>query len=272
MKKSFALTALACASLVLTACGSSGGSLSHPNPNRSSAVINNTAITNGSSNNANVQTNTNTNGSSNNATTNNDNSVVSTNWGYVYHGNRTDIISSHDIRPADINTFDASSLNIGGRSFDLTKANGESSDINQYVHSYTAMHHGWLHEKPTGQEYVFAQGQLTTPQNIPTNQTITYKGGVIYSCAMCGDALTLGTSQFEVNFADKMLSGTLSLPSMNRNLDVKGRIDTNGNKFEGVYQGTAINGGFFGDNAEEMGGVFRNYELQGAGSFGATKQ
>ena len=112
---------------------------------------------------------------------------------------------------------------------------------------------------------VFSMGQVTT--NMPTTGTAVYNGLSLGSST--GNTYNQGTSQFNVNFGAKTISGTVTNAAYSA--DLRGTI--NGASFSGAHNGVNMSGNFYGPNAAELGGVY-NGTSNGrsvVGSFGAKR-
>ncbi|WP_439257327.1 transferrin-binding protein-like solute binding protein [Lonepinella sp. BR2271] len=143
-------------------------------------------------------------------------------------------------------------------------------------------------------DYVYAQGYATDKSQIPNAGSATYKGRAILSVDEAGKYydrdhnnhnhavknIRAGDAQFEVDFANKSLAGTITPsagtyffdPVESNNFDpisLSAKIE--GNRFTGTKDGTATNGQFYGENAQEMAGVFSNTDKNLLGSYGARK-
>lgn len=288
MKKSFALTALACASLVLTACGSSGGSLgsttsslpkttsviqqsinSNTNQGQTSGNVQNTQNTQNIGNQNNTQQNSGTQNIGNQNSGNVPNSLATGVFGQIAIvdiGNRGINTTRQDVRSSKV-----SQISVNGKNYNLLEfyhpkyfQKGNFEDILYYGYGDDK------NDKPTGREYAFYQGQLT--KDMPTTGKATYLGDVIYVCQNCDDEILRGSANFQVDFGAKKLTGNLSDNGVR--LGVSAKI--NGNKFSGDHaDGTRVDGAFFGDNASHLGGLFENKNVKEAGhvggSFGASK-
>ena len=95
---------------------------------------------------------------------------------------------------------------------------------------------------------VFSMGQVTT--NMPTTGTAVYNGLSLGSST--GNTYNQGTSQFNVNFGAKTISGTVTNAAYSA--DLRGTIS--GASFSGVHNGVNMSGNFYGPNAAELGGVY----------------
>ena len=123
----------------------------------------------------------------------------------------------------------------------------------------------------TGNQYFFAQGLPTVVAQIPTTGTAEYKGGAVYK--KDGDRnFSEGTEmKATADFASKVIDinimkKTNAVPEMH----FGGKITAN--SFAGEVNGIKTQGGFFGENAQEMGGLFTNEADQSRGAFGGIKQ
>ncbi len=123
----------------------------------------------------------------------------------------------------------------------------------------------------TGNQYFFAQGLPTAVAQIPTVGSAEYKGGAVYK--KDGDRnFSEGTEmKATADFASKVIDinimkKTNAVPEMH----FGGKITAN--SFAGEVNGIKTQGGFFGENAQEMGGLFTNEADQSRGAFGGIKQ
>nr|WP_241878528.1 transferrin-binding protein-like solute binding protein [Psychrobacter sp. PraFG1]UNK05033.1 transferrin-binding protein-like solute binding protein [Psychrobacter sp. PraFG1] len=90
----------------------------------------------------------------------------------------------------------------------------------------------------------------------------TYQKNADYS------GLVVGTSEFDVDFVNQQLDGTLAFKGTDiDNKKIKAEI--NGNKFSGNWNGLDTQGGFFGQDAAELGGIYK--DAGGKGTYGAEK-
>ena len=130
---------------------------------------------------------------------------------------------------------------------------------------------GTYYDSLTGNRYFFAQGLPTAVAQIPTAGQVEYKGGAVYK--KDGEqnyserSEMTATADFDKKVTDINIAGkTNALPGMN----FGGKIT--GNSFAGDANGIKTQGGLFGENAQEMTGLFVNEADQARGSFGGTKQ
>lgn len=120
-------------------------------------------------------------------------------------------------------------------------------------------------------QYFFAQGNPTTLAQIPTAGKVEYNGGAVYR--KNGDEFYNEISEMTAtaDFAKKVIDINIkenpnAVPEMN----FGGKIT--GNSFAGEVNGIKTQGGFFGENAQEMTGLFINEADQARGAFGGIKQ
>ena len=130
---------------------------------------------------------------------------------------------------------------------------------------------GAYYDTLTGNRYFFAQGLPTAVAQIPTAGRVEYKGGAVYKKDGEQNYSELSemtaTADFDKKVIDINIAGkTNALPGMN----FGGKIS--GNSFAGNANGIKTQGGFFGENAQEMTGLFINEADQARGAFGGIKQ
>ena len=130
---------------------------------------------------------------------------------------------------------------------------------------------GAYYDTLTGNRYFFAQGLPTAVSQIPTAGQVEYKGGAVYKKDGAENYSELSemtaTADFDKKVIDINIAGkTNALPGMN----FGGKIT--GNSFAGDANGIKTQGGFFGENAQEMTGLFTNEADQSRGAFGGIKQ
>ena len=130
---------------------------------------------------------------------------------------------------------------------------------------------GAYYDTLTGNRYFFAQGLPTAVAQIPTSGQVEYKGGAVYKKDGEQNYSELSEMTATADFATKVIDiniagKTNALPGMN----FGGKIS--GNSFAGNANGIKTQGGFFGENAQEMTGLFINDADQARGAFGGIKQ
>ena len=121
----------------------------------------------------------------------------------------------------------------------------------------------------TGKQYLYAQGNPTDVKEIPKAGKAEYLGGAVYSKdgAYNERAKMTATVDFGKNtVAIKIDQNQDAVPEMN----FGGKIT--GNSFAGEVNGVKTQGGFFGENAKELSGIFTNEADKSRGVFGAIKQ
>lgn len=121
--------------------------------------------------------------------------------------------------------------------------------------------------QPSGSAHnVFYRGNNTQYDNMPTSGTASYTGkGVITD----GSNSRYLNSAFHADFANKNLNGVLS-ENGTKVAEVNAMI--RGVSFHSPSDATVeTQGGFFGTNAKELGGVFYNHSTNEYGAFGATQ-
>lgn len=130
---------------------------------------------------------------------------------------------------------------------------------------------GAYYDTLTGNRYFFAQGLPTAVAQIPTAGQVKYKGGAVYKKDGEQNYSELSEMTATADFGKKVIDinitgKTNALPGMN----FGGKIS--GNSFAGNANGIKTQGGFFGENAQEMTGLFINEADQARGAFGGIKQ
>ena len=121
----------------------------------------------------------------------------------------------------------------------------------------------------TGKQYLYVQGNPTDVKQIPTAGKAEYLGGAVYlkDGANNERAKMIATADFDKKtVAIKINQNPDAVPEMN----FGGKIT--GNSFAGEVNGVKTQGGFFGENARELSGVFTNDADKSRGVFGAIKQ
>ena len=121
----------------------------------------------------------------------------------------------------------------------------------------------------TDKQYFYAQGNPTALAQIPTEGKVEYDGGAAYK--KDGDDSRRTGMTATADFANKVIdinikqNGTF-VPDMK----FGGKIT--GNSFAGEVNGIKTQGGFFGENAQEMTGLFTNEADKSRGAFGGIKK
>lgn len=120
-----------------------------------------------------------------------------------------------------------------------------------------------------GKQYLYVQGNPTDVKEIPKAGKAEYLGGAVYSKDGAYNERAKMTATVDFNketVAIKIDQNGNGVPEMN----FGGKIT--GNSFAGEVNGVKTQGGFFGENAKELSGVFTNDADKSRGAFGAIKQ
>ena len=150
-----------------------------------------------------------------------------------------------------------------------------------------SMQNGIYQSKKDGKTYVYIQGELTPTDNIPKSGTARYLG--LSSYHVNNDTLLEGALDpvegapprfgivgvdMTANFEDKTVAGHLlhTIAAANNNVVAELEGTISGNQFSGTKNDTKLQGAFFGENANEMGGVYINQREGFSGAFSARHQ
>lgn len=143
--------------------------------------------------------------------------------------------------------------------------------------------YGLVVDQMSNEGILFAQGRETDVENIPASGSARYEGQHLIEVDNKDNKfsnakyyLVTGKATLDVNFGDKTISGAFEVPAE----DGKGKADLpfnaqiKGNKFSNEAASSVrslrVSGGFYGKNAEEVAGVYNNFNRYG-GAFGAKK-
>ena len=143
--------------------------------------------------------------------------------------------------------------------------------------------YGLVVDQMSNEGILFAQGRETDVENIPASGSARYEGQHLIEVDNKDNKfsnakyyLVTGKATLDVNFGDKTISGAFEVPAK----DGKGKADLpfnaqiKGNKFSNEAASSVrslrVSGGFYGKNAEEVAGVYNNFNRYG-GAFGAKK-
>ena len=119
------------------------------------------------------------------------------------------------------------------------------------------------------EDYVFSQGAYTS--NMPSTGTVTYRGDAAIGRSAVADT---AVSNFTADFGQKTLKGSIT---QNPGSDVQFQpvnisATISGNAFSTTDNATVRSTGhFYGDKANEVGGVFHDSSQSLVGSFGAIR-
>lgn len=150
-----------------------------------------------------------------------------------------------------------------------------------------SMQNGIYQNQKDGKTYVYIQGELTPTDNIPKTGKVRYLG--ISSYHVNNDTLLKGALDnlygapprfgivgvdMTANFEDKTVAGHLVHASAAKNDNVLAELEgtISGNQFSGTKNDTKLQGAFFGENANEMGGVYINEKEGFSGAFSARHE
>ena len=137
--------------------------------------------------------------------------------------------------------------------------------------NFQAIAFGTYFDNLTGNQYFFAQGLPTAVAQIPTAGIAEYKGGAVYK--KDGDRNFSERTEMKAtaDFDNKVIDINIKeKPNFVPGMNFGGKIT--GNSFAGEVNGIKTQGGFFGENAREMTGLFTNEADKSRGAFGAIKQ
>ena len=150
-----------------------------------------------------------------------------------------------------------------------------------------SMQNGIYQSQKDGKTYVYIQGELTPTDNIPKSGEARYLGLSSYhvnnDTLLEGalDAVESAPPRFGIvgvdmtaNFEDKTVAGRLVHTSAAKNNNVLAELEgtISGNQFSGTKNDTKLQGAFFGENANEMGGVYINEKEGFSGAFSARHE
>ena len=137
--------------------------------------------------------------------------------------------------------------------------------------NFQASAFGTYFDRLSGNQYFFAQGNPTALAQIPTAGKVEYNGGAVYK--KDGDQYYSERTEMTAtaDFANKVIDINIKeKPNAVPGMNFGGKIT--GNSFAGEVNGIKTQGGFFGENAQEMGGLFTNEADKSRGAFGGIKQ
>ena len=150
-----------------------------------------------------------------------------------------------------------------------------------------SMQNGIYQNQKDGKTYVYIQGELTPTDNIPKSGEARYLG--LSSYHVNNDTLLEGALDavegapprfgivgvdMTANFEDKTVAGRLVHTSAAKNNNVLAELEgtISGNQFSGTKNDTKLQGAFFGEKANEMGGVYINEKEGFSGAFSAKSK
>ena len=147
-----------------------------------------------------------------------------------------------------------------------------------------SMQNGIYQSQKDGKTYVYIQGELTPTDNIPKSGTARYLGlssyhvnnYTLHEGSLDGAPPRFGIVGVDMtaNFEDKTVAGHLLHASAAKNDNVLAELEgtISGNQFSGTKNDTKLQGAFFGENANEMGGVYINQREGFSGAFSARHE
>lgn len=164
-------------------------------------------------------------------------------------------------------------LNVNGVSVHLKDIDGKGNWGNFKEGAYSGMANGYADtrfgviRKDNDAYKVFHHGNHTTYENMPQTGTFQYVGKAVMT-----DGKSLNTNldaQFKADFANKKLTGVLSEKGQSV-LDINAHI--RGTTFHSPQNAPVeTQGSFFGQNANELAGVFHQHATGKYGAFGAKR-
>ncbi|WGE42420.1 Slam-dependent surface lipoprotein [Actinobacillus equuli] len=171
---------------------------------------------------------------------------------------------------------------ITGTDLSSITVDGVTINLADTTNKYSSVRFG-VDDSHVGKDYSFYTGYET--KDMPTTGKFSYEGDAFLLAAIATDGKGLGTSKFEADFAAKKLTGTLTFDKLD-NKDIKVDSQISGNSFTGTATfdnrpSATVEGKFFGENAKELAGVFDSApEVKGdkpvynswGGAFGAVKK
>ena len=150
-----------------------------------------------------------------------------------------------------------------------------------------SMQNGIYQSQKDGKTYVYIQGELTPTDNIPKSGTARYLGmssyhvdnRTLHEGSINIDVAVDKPPRFNVmgvdmtaNFEDKTVKGRLLHTAALNNVQAELEGTISGNQFSGTKNDTKLQGAFFGENANEMGGVYINEKEGFSGAFSAKSK
>lgn len=263
----FKFGATALAALVLSACGSSGGG---SNNNEATPANNQTQ-----------QNQSNPSAANNSAQPN---QQASSGTGAALVASDSNSLS---IRRVELKGYNTTSINVDGTNVAIgfpgisaggwlnAKANGR--DLKVCCGMYSDMRFGLTDSlDDNGSAYVFYNGNPT--RNMPTSGSASYSGQSIISAnvsALEHEGFYTGTSQFNVDFGNKTLNGSLGINNIQ---PVNINASISGNSFNGTATSSSlpsagrVEGKFYGDQAKQLAGLAQANDNNWGAVFGAQKQ
>ena len=218
---------------------------------------------------------------------------ISTSHNTSISNNNTTTSNSTSPAGVTLSTNKKEVLNVGGKSIDLApeglqpgftftnNANGTSliagTFVNYVDYSPSAQAGIYQNDNTT---YVFTQGTLTLPKNMPTSGKALYTGLSSYhvtnatlneqiNAAETPQKWEIHGVMLTADFDQKTLVGDILTTDASGKGISSAEIDAkiSGNTFSGEKNGTKNQGAFFGQDANEIGGIYINENKGFAGAF-----
>lgn len=211
--------------------------------------------------------------------------------GFSFTGNNSLLFSSYE-RDNNIDKLNVRGKDIPLAGSDMIRNDGWLQDAKSTTSGITTRmigdnlqnaRYGLVVDQMSYEGILFAQGRETAVENIPSSGSARYEGQHLIEVDNRSNKfsnakyiLATGKATLDVNFSDKTISGAFEVPAE----DGKGTADLpfnaqiKGNKFSNEetsrFRDVRVSGGFYGKNAEEVAGVYNNFNSFG-GAFGAKK-
>lgn len=157
---------------------------------------------------------------------------------------------------------------VSGQTFDLKDTGGlvylgdDKLGVKYGTTAHSRFGVGW---KADDANTIFYQGYQTLPKDMPKTGTAKYAGQAFHDCATCGDSEA--KASFDVDFGKKTVAGVIEHEKGKVNLGAT----ISGSSFSGVANGVQTNGAFYGVDASELSGIYKETGGKFVGAFGATK-
>lgn len=275
--------------LALTACGGNGGGFgATPAPQTTTSTPTNTNTTPTTNTNGAFQAvattgaGTGTNTASPTTTPTNNNSTIGTG---TPNPTGTTVVGVDTTKqpqtPTDINVsiqgvkiavertgISAMSPIVGTPEIDKVVIDGKVITLGRNLTTGTRFNnvrYGYLNQNGSTPTLV-AQGVLSS--NVPNRGQATYRGSAVHVTSnSTSPSIQTVPATFNVDFANKTLTGRVQASNgINLNATISG------NRFSGVTaDGFSTLGYFYGDNASELGGTYKNGDNTIGGAYGAKK-
>lgn len=181
--------------------------------------------------------------------------------------------STYTLKNAEFGEDNVFELVIGNKTFDLVGVNelkyfgNEGTGIHTGGTTYSRFGIAWRDLAGDDDEDIaFYRGLQTLPKDMPTSGVAKYVGLAVHSCAdACQDMSA--KSSFDVDFGKKTITGVIEHADQKVNLGAT----ISGSSFAGVANGVQTNGAFYGAQAEEMSGIYKDTKGKFFGAFGANQ-